>query len=68
MQLLTGRELDVVTRLLRGDRVPAIAGDMFLSQSTVRNHLSAIFRKLRIASQQELIHLLREKGDSSTKP
>jgi DNA-binding CsgD family transcriptional regulator len=68
MQLLTGRELDVVTRLLRGDRVPAIARDMFLSQSTVRNHLSAIFRKLRIASQQELIHLLREKDDSSTKP
>jgi len=68
MQLLTGRELDVVTRLLRGDRVPAIARDMFLSQSTVRNHLSAVFRKLRIGSQQELIHLLQEKADSSMTP
>jgi DNA-binding CsgD family transcriptional regulator len=56
---LSGRELQIVTRLLDGDRVPAIADALFLSPSTVRNHLSAVFRKLRVASQQELIHLLR---------
>ncbi|CCG02400.1 helix-turn-helix transcriptional regulator [Blastococcus saxobsidens] len=56
---LSGRELQIVTRLLNGDRVPAIAEALFLSPSTVRNHLSAVFRKLRVASQQELIHLLR---------
>ncbi|KQS59959.1 hypothetical protein ASG36_02755 [Geodermatophilus sp. Leaf369] len=56
---LSGRELEIVLRLLDGDRVPAIAESLFLSSSTVRNHLSAVFRKLRVGSQQELIHLLR---------
>jgi DNA-binding CsgD family transcriptional regulator len=56
---LAGREREVVLVLLRGNRVPAIAGKLFLSQGTVRNHLSAAFRKLGVTSQQELIDLLR---------
>jgi DNA-binding CsgD family transcriptional regulator len=59
---LTSRELDVVSRLLAGDRVPAIAQQLFLSQSTVRNHLSSVFRKLGVGSQQELIALLRRES------
>jgi len=59
MSELSSRELDVLTRLLAGYRVPAIAKVLFVSQSTVRNHLSAIFRKLNVESQQELIDLLR---------
>ncbi len=56
---LTNRELDIVGRLLHGDRVPAIAETLFLSQSTVRNHLSSVFGKLRVSSQQQLLDLLR---------
>jgi DNA-binding NarL/FixJ family response regulator len=56
---LSTRELDVVGRLVSGDRVPAIAKALYISQSTVRNHLSSAFSKLRVASQQELIALLR---------
>ena len=63
---LSSRELDVVGRLLAGDRVPAIAKALFLSQSTVRNHLSAVFGKFGVKSQQELIDLLREKDGPST--
>jgi DNA-binding CsgD family transcriptional regulator len=59
---LSMRELEVVTHLLAGDRVPAIAQSLFLSPSTVRNHLSAVFGKLRVHSQQELITLLRTGG------
>ena len=39
---LTSRELAVLTRLLDGQRVSGIAADLFVSQSTVRNHLSSI--------------------------
>jgi DNA-binding CsgD family transcriptional regulator len=56
---LTSRELQIVNRLLAGDRVPAISRQLFLAQSTVRNHLSAVFGKLGVRSQQELIVLLR---------
>ncbi len=58
---LSRREFEVVKLLLRGDRVPVIARQLFVSQSTVRNHLSSVFRKLRVRSQQELIVLLRER-------
>jgi DNA-binding CsgD family transcriptional regulator len=65
---LSGRELEIVTRLMEGDRVPAIAEALFLSPSTVRNHLSAVFRKLRVRSQQELIRLLRGRDEPAIRP
>lgn len=57
--LLTARELEIVERLVAGDRVPAISQQLFIAQSTVRNHLSTIFSKLGVGSQQGLIVLLR---------
>ena len=57
---LTTRELEIVTRLLDGDRAPAIATRLFLSQSTVRNHLASVFGKLGVTSQQELFDLFRD--------
>jgi len=57
--LLTRREHDIVCLLLRGDRVPAIARQLWLTRGTVRNHLHSIYRKLGVQSQQELIVLLR---------
>ncbi len=56
---LTSREWAVLTRLLDGQRVPAIAADLYVSQSTVRNHLSSIYAKLGVHSQVDLIRLLR---------
>ena len=57
---LSVRELEVVRLLRAGDRVPAIARRLYLSQSTVRNYLSSVFRKLEVNSQQELLDLIRE--------
>ncbi len=56
---LTARELDLLTRLLQGDRVPAIAVELFVTQSTVRSHLASIFHKVGVTSQQELLNLFR---------
>ena len=56
---LTQRERELVSRLLAGDRVPAIASALYLSQGTVRNQLSTLYGKLGVNSQQELIALLR---------
>lgn len=58
---LSSRELDIVTRLITGDRVPTIAKQLFLSDGTIRNHLSSVFGKLGVRTQQELIELLRER-------
>lgn len=56
---LSARESEIVARLVSGDRVPAIAQALFLSQSTIRNHLSSAFAKLGVTSQQELVDLYR---------
>jgi DNA-binding CsgD family transcriptional regulator len=57
---LPSRQHEVVTRLLRGERVATIAGAMYLSASTVRNHLTAVFRKFDVHSQEELLGTLRQ--------
>jgi len=62
---LSQRQLEILRRLLRGERVPTIARDLFLSQSTVRNHLSAIYRRLGVHSQAELLARLLPSGPSS---
>jgi DNA-binding CsgD family transcriptional regulator len=56
---LTSREWAVLTRLLDGQRASAIAADLYVSQSTVRNHLSSIYAKLGVHSQVDLIRLMR---------
>lgn len=56
---LTAKQLEIVTRLRRGERVSAIARSMYLAPSTVRNHLTAVFRKVGVNSQAELIEALR---------
>jgi DNA-binding CsgD family transcriptional regulator len=56
---VSGREWEVLQQILLGRRVPAIADGLHISQHTVRNHLKAIFRKLGVRSQAELIELYR---------
>ena len=57
---LSSRQWEIVTRLVRGERVPDIARAMFLSPSTVRNHLTMAFRKFGVHSQAALLAKLRE--------
>ncbi|MCU1460092.1 MAG: Response regulator containing a CheY-like receiver domain and an DNA-binding domain [Acidimicrobiales bacterium] len=55
---LSPRQAEILDRLAAGERVPAIAKSLFLSTSTVRNHLSAIFRMYGVHSQHELLTLI----------
>jgi DNA-binding CsgD family transcriptional regulator/PAS domain-containing protein len=56
---LSTRQLEVLTRLLDGQRVSTIAAEMFVSTSTIRNHLAAIYRKFGVHSQAELLAYVR---------
>jgi len=59
LENLSPREVDIVARILRCERVPTIARSLYLSASTVRNHLSSIYRKVGVHSQVELIEALQ---------
>jgi DNA-binding CsgD family transcriptional regulator len=62
---LSRRQSEILRRLTRGQRVPAIARELFVSPSTVRNHLSAIYRRLGVHSQSELLARLMPAVDPS---
>jgi len=53
------REREVLLLLVGGDRVPRIAKQLHISPHTVRNHLKALYRKLGVSTQSELIERVR---------
>ncbi len=65
LKLLSVREKEVLTRLVDGDRVPAISKRLHISPHTVRNHLKAIYRKLDVGTQSDLIERVRALASST---
>jgi DNA-binding NarL/FixJ family response regulator len=59
---LTDREREVLTLIAQGYTNTAIAERLYLSQKTVRNHVSNIFSKLQVADRAQAIIRAREAG------
>jgi DNA-binding CsgD family transcriptional regulator len=55
---LTPRQWEILRRLASGQRVPTIAAELFITQSTVRGHVSAILDRFNVRSQAELLATL----------
>ena len=55
---LSPRESEVLTYLVRGRNAKHIAEKLYLSESTVKTHISNIYRKVGVHSQQELLDAL----------
>ena len=56
---LTKRELEVLTEYVAGKSRAEIGRTLFISESTVKNHISSIFAKLGVTGKKELIARLR---------
>ena len=59
---LTAREREVLELMARGLGNPEIARRLYLSDKTVRNHVSNVFLKLRVADRAGAIVRAREAG------
>ncbi len=57
---LTQREGEVLELIARGESNAAIARELGVSQKTVRNHVSNVFTKLRVADRSQAIVKARE--------
>lgn len=55
---LTGRELDVLGEYLKGKSRTEISEALYISESTVKNHISSIFAKTGVKNKKELIKLI----------
>jgi DNA-binding NarL/FixJ family response regulator len=52
---LTNREREVIALVGEGIKSKEIAGRLFISETTVRHHLTSIFDKLGVADRVELL-------------
>jgi DNA-binding NarL/FixJ family response regulator len=59
---LTGRELQVLDLIAAGRSNPDIARSLFLSEKTIRNHVSSIFTKIDVPNRSAAIVKAREAG------
>lgn len=50
---LTKRERDVLALLVKGNSNKEMADSMFISEKTVKNHLTSIFRKLGVKDRTQ---------------
>lgn len=65
---LTPREREVLDLIARGHGNAAIARELSISQKTVRNHVSNVFTKLRVADRSQAIVKAREAGLGTRAP
>ena len=64
---LTGRESEIASLLLKGRTYKMIAGELYLSENTVKTHIKNIYSKFNIQSRMELVNLMMEKNHSLPK-
>jgi two-component system NarL family response regulator len=61
-EVLTGRELDVLTLLARGKSNKEIGANLYISETTVKAHLRSIFAKLNVLSRTEAVAAASRRG------
>jgi two-component system response regulator DesR len=59
---LTPRERDVLSASADGSLISEIAGQLYLSEGTVRNYLSACIQKTGARNRTEALHIAEERG------
>ncbi len=59
---LTGRERDVLAATTDGGTVAQIAARLFLSEGTVRNHLSSVIGKTGARTRADAVRIATERG------
>ncbi len=60
LRILTSREREVFELLVQNLTTREIAGKMFISEKTVRNHISNVMQKLNVKGRaQAVVELIR---------
>jgi DNA-binding CsgD family transcriptional regulator len=55
---LTERQAEILRRVMRGERIGAMARELNVTESTIRNHLSGVYRRFGVNSQAALLSRL----------
>ena len=60
-KVLTNKEKDIATAILKGKTRDEIAAKYFISKATVKTHINHIYTKLNVFSRNEFIDLVKDK-------
>lgn len=60
-QILTSREQEIIRLMAKGATNRSIAKELFISEKTVKNHITNIFRKLEVGDRTEAVIKAMEK-------
>ncbi len=52
---MTNREMDILKLLARGYSNKEIAGELLISEKTVKNHITSIFRKIKVEDRTQAV-------------
>lgn len=66
-QILTPREKEIFDQLIEGKNSKEIAEYFFISDKTVRNHISNVMQKLEVKTRYQAIIELLKMGELETK-
>jgi DNA-binding NarL/FixJ family response regulator len=61
-QALTGRELNVLERIVAGRANKEISADLFISEATVKTHVNSLLSKLGVADRTHAATIAIERG------
>lgn len=61
-QNFSPREMEVLARLVKGESNKQIAGALFIAEITVKNHVSSILSKLRVADRTQAVSAAVQRG------
>jgi len=67
-QLMTGREYEVLCAICEGLPNRAIAQRLGISEKTVKNHLSSIYRRAKVRTRTQLVLWAMERGLGAGRP
>jgi len=59
---LSQRELQILSQLHRGESLTKLASQLFIAESTLKKHLSSIYRKMDVDNRIQAIEKARESG------
>jgi DNA-binding NarL/FixJ family response regulator len=59
---LTPRETEILTLIAKGNSNREIAQTLYVSESTVKNHISSIYKKLKVPGRSRLVLLAIQAG------
>lgn len=59
---LSTREIEILKLVISGETAADIAGQLFISATTVKTHIYNVYKKLQVTNKMEAANLVRSKG------